>query len=365
MKLVCIKEKFKEYVSLASKVTSKNTTLPILNSILLVAENNLLKIRATNLDIGVEFEITSKIQKNGTVAVPGDILNNTLSCLPNDKNISLDLNNGNLEISTTNNSITIKSQEVEDFPTIPKIKEGESFNISSKKLTEGIKSVWYSASVSDIKPEISSVFIYPEDNYLLFVSTDSFRLAEKKIINKESADFPGIIIPFKNISEIVRVFDDINENINVVFNKNQISFNYKERHLTSRIISGIFPDYKQIIPKENKTEVIVLKQDIIDSLKLVNIFSDNFNKVNIKINKKDALFELSSKNDYGGNNTKIKATISGENIELGFNYRYIMDCFQSIPSDSIVLQFNGENKPMKIKGVGDDSFIYIVMPINK
>jgi len=365
MKLECGKEKLKECISLADRITSKNTTLPVLNSILLIADNNILKIRSTNLDVGVEFEIPAKIQKEGVIAVPGVVFNNTLSCLSNDKNISLDLINGNLEISTKNNTIIIKSQESEDFPTLPKIQDGESFIIPAQKIIEGVKSVLYSSSASDIKPEISSVFMYHENNSIIFVSTDSFRLAEKKIINKGINEFPGIIIPFKNINEIIRVFEGVDKDIKVMFNKNQISFYYDGVYITSRIIDGIFPDYKQIIPKEYTTEVVVLKQDLIDSLKLINVFSDKFNKVNIKIDIKNEVFELSSKNDTGENNTNINATVSGDDIDLCFNYRYIMDCFQSIRSDSVVLQFNGNNKPVIIKGVGDNSFTYLVMPINK
>jgi len=365
MKLICIKEKFKEYTSLADRITSKNTTLPVLNSVLLIAENNVLKIRSTNLDMGVEFSIPAKIQKNGTIAVPGTVLHNTLSCLPDCKQISLNIINGNLELSTDNNTIIIKSQESDDFPTLPKIQSGESFKISSEKIINGIKSVYYSSASSDVKPEISSIFIYPENNSLIFIATDSFRLAEKKIIYKEINNFPGIIIPIKNINEVSKIFEGVNKDIEVMFNKNQISFFCDDIYFTSRIINGIFPDYKQIIPKEKQTEVIILKQDFLDSLKLVNIFSDQFNKINIKIDTKKNIFKLSSKNNIGENNTNIKTTTLGENIEISFNYRYIMDCFQSIQADSIILQFNGENKPIVIKGVGDNSFTYLIMPINK
>ncbi|HED05741.1 MAG TPA: DNA polymerase III subunit beta [Ignavibacteria bacterium] len=365
MKIECGKDKLKEVIALASKITSKNTTLPVLNSILLTADNNTLKIRATNLDIGVEFTIPVKVYKTGVVAIPGNILNNTLINLLNNEKITLEVIGNNLEISIKNNTTTIKSEQFEDFPTLPKIQSGESFIIPSKKIINGLKSVWYSASVSDIKPEISSVFIYQENNLIIFVSTDSFRLAEKRIIHKGVKEFQGIILPFKNINEIIRVFDNLNKDINIIFNKNQISFSFDGIYLTSRIIDGVFPDYKQIIPKEYITEVVVLKQDIIDALKSINVFSDKFNKVNIKIDIKNGIFELFSKNDLGENNIKINTTLSGDDINLCFNYKYIMDCFQSITSDSITLQFSGDKKPMIIKEISDNSFTYLVMPINK
>jgi len=134
-----------------------------------------------------------------------------------------------------------------------------SFEIESKKLVEGIKSVFYSSSVSDIKPEISSVFMYTNNDNLIFVSTDSFRLAEKKVKIKGLEEIPGILIPFKNTGEILKIFGEIPGVLKVCFNKNQISFSSDNIYLTSRIIDGIFPDYRQIIPKDLLTEVVVLK----------------------------------------------------------------------------------------------------------
>ena len=122
--------------------------------------------------------------------------------------------------------------------------------------------MYYSSSVSDVKPEISSVYIYSNEDSLVFVSTDSFRLAEKKVKIKNIEEINGILIPFKNISEIIRIFGEISGDLNICFNKNQISFSYNGIYLTSRLVDGVFPDYRQIIPKESKTEVVVLKQDL-------------------------------------------------------------------------------------------------------
>ena len=137
-------------------------------------------------------------------------------------------------------------------------------------------------------------------------------------------------------------------------------------YLTSRVIDGSFPDYKQIVPKEFKTEVVVLKQDLLNALKLSNIFSDKFNQVNLLINPAKKIFELSSSNnDIGENKTYLDATLSGEEVQLGFNYKYFFDCFQSINSDSVSIRTNGAQKPIIVSGVSDNSFIYLIMPMNR
>ncbi len=365
MKLECEVEKLKNGIIQVEKITGKNLTLPVLNSILFIASGKSLKLRATNLSLGVEIEIPAKIEKEGVVAVPGSTLAGIFSNVFQNENIHSESIDGNLLVKTKKSRIKLKGQTHDDFPTIPMV-EGKKFEIEAKKLTEGIKAVYYSSSVSDIKPEISSVYIYSKEDNLVFVSTDSFRLAEKRIKFKETEEVPGILIPFKNIPEILRIFGEINDVVMVCFNKNQISFSSENTYLTSRIIDGVFPDYHQIIPKEFKVEAVVLKQDLLNALKLSNIFSDNFNQINLLIKPKDKIFELSSQNnDIGENKTYLDAAIRGEEMLLSFNYKYFLDCFQSINTDSISIRLNQSSRPMVISGSSDNSFTYLIMPMNR
>lgn len=238
--------------------------------------------------------------------------------------------------------------------------------INSSFLVQGIKSVSYSASMSDMKPEISSVYFYGESNSITFVSTDSFRLAEKKF------DVPGIsehfstIIPYKNANEIARIFDGSDDVLEVGFNKNQIYISSEDIYITSRLVGGIFPDYKQIIPTSRKTEIIALKKDLLEAIRLSNIFSDKFNQIDMKVIPEDKMFEIMSKNqDKGENTAKLEAVIDGEDVSISLNAKYLFDCLSFIGQDSVTIQFNGSNKPIVIRGVGDNSFTYLVMPMNK
>ena len=364
MKLECEIEKIKNAIYQVERITGKNLTLPVLSSVLFIASKKSLKLRATNLSLGIEIEIPAKIEKEGTVAVSGSVLTGIFSNIFQNENISLEEKDGNLLIKAKKSQIKLKCQPNEDFPTIPQV-DGSTFEIDAKKLIDGIKSVYYSSSVSDVKPEISSVYFYSKEDNLTFVSTDSFRLAEKKIKIKKLDDIPGILIPFKNIPEILRVFGEISGEIKICFNKNQISFSSDNVYLTSRVIDGIFPDYTQIIPKEFKTECVVLKQDLLNALKLSNIFSDKFNQVNLAVKPKSKVFELSSQNnEVGENKTYLDAAISGEDEEVSFNYKYFIDCFQSINSDSISIKFS-PSKPIVVSGVSDNSFVYLIMPMNR
>jgi len=366
MKAECIKEKFCFAVSKTEKITGKNMTLPILACILIEAKGNHLILKATNLDLGIEIKIPAKVTKEGVVAVPGVVLNSFLTNLTGDNNLFIEEKDGNLNVSGSTSQTTIKSYPCDDFPTIPKVKDGKIYEINSLDLVKGLKSVCYSSSLSNIKPELSSVYIHSKEESLVFVATDSFRLAEKLIKFKKNSDFENLLVPFKNVNDLLKIIGDEKEMLAINFTKNQLSFEYKDIYIVSRIIDGVFPDYQQIIAKEFKTEVIVLKQDLINILKLSNIFSDSFNQIKIKVSPKEKILEIRSKNaNVGENVNRLSATISGEEVEINFNHKYIIDCFQSINSDSVSLSFNGLNKPMVIRGVSDKSFTYLVMPMNR
>lgn len=366
MKAECTKEKFQFAVTKTEKVTGKNMTLPVLGCILIEAKDNTLILRATNLDLGIEVRVPAKVSKSGLVAVPGQVLNGFLSNLSEDGSVRLEEKDGNLYIESSGSHAVIKSFPTDDFPTIPQINDGKEYEISSLDFTQGLKAVWYSASMSSVKPELSSVYIHSDGEGLVFVATDSFRLAEKKVRVKKIEDFGQVLIPFKNVSDILKIIGDEKDILTVNFTKNQVSFRYRDVYLVSRVIDGLFPDYRQIIPKEFKTEVIVLKKDLLNVLKMSNIFTDSFNQMNIKVSPENKILELKTKNSSVGENiNRMSATITGEPIEINFNHKYIVECFQSVDSDSLILSFNGLNKPLLIKGVSDKTFTYLVMPMNR
>ncbi len=366
MKIECSVEKLKDAVGKADKIVGKTSSLESLRSILFIASGNSLKIRSTNLSLGLEIEIPAKIEVEGEVVVSGEVINNTLMNLSvSDKTIRLEKVNENLFLNNKKTAITIKSISSEDFPTIPTV-EGASFEIETEKFIDGIKAVFYSSATSDIKPEIASVYIYSQENNIFFVSTDSFRLAEKNIRTKKPAEVEGLIIPFKNVLEIIKLLSDTKGDMRVYYNKNQISFVSSGFYLTSRLINGSFPDYRQIVPKEYKTRAVLIKKDFIEAIRLSNVFSDKFNQIKLIIDPKAKKLEVYALNkDVGENKTFVDGALEGNAVDMNLNYKYVLDCFQSINEDSVVLEMNEVNRPMVIKGNGDKTFLYLIMPMNR
>jgi|TARA_Y100000310_G_scaffold122869_2_gene121613 DNA polymerase-3 subunit beta len=368
MKLELLKENTLNAISIAEKIVGKNLSLPVLSCLLLTVKKPKLTIKATNIDLGIEISIPSKVYEDGSAAIPGGILGTILSNIHTPSEIKLESVDNNIAVTTTTSKTLIKTQNHDDFPSLPQVNEAQPINIKAKSIMEGIRAVWYSASLSMVKPELASIYIYPHDGTLIFVATDSFRLAEKVIPVKNLKSFNPILIPFKNVLEVLRVLEYIGEeeDITVHLTQNQLAFSTPNVYLTSRLIDGSFPDYKQIIPKKTTTEVVVLKQDLISALKRANVFSDKFNQVRFEIKPSKKKFVLTSSNqDLGETAESIQAAVTGEDLSIHFNYKYISDCFQSISADSVTLTFSGLSKPVVIRGVSDNSFLYLVMPMNR
>lgn len=366
MKLEIIKEKFQNGVSACERVAGKHVSLPVLSCIILEAKKNNLTIKSTNLDVGIEITLPAKVESEGVVAISGGVLKSFLTNCQGDKSVSLELVGNELIVSVLGSKASIKTFPAEDFPAIPKISEGKSFSIDAKEFVHGVTSVWYSSSTSSIKPELSSVFVYPDGENLVFVATDSFRLAEKKIKTKKAKEALPILIPFKNVTEVAKILGEINEEVEILANKNQVSFLAEGIHITSRVVDGNFPDYKQIIPKEFVSSATVLKQDFSQALKLTGIFSDSFNQVILSVSKASKTLEVKTRNsDVGEGVQKVSGFIDGLDLVINFNHKYIFDCLQSIEGESIMLQFGGPGKPLVVSPDHNGSFTYLVMPMNR
>lgn len=366
MKIEGIKEQLENAFNKADKIAGKNPGLPVLSGFYLDARQNSLVIKATNLDLGISVTVPVKVNEPGIVVVPARVISSFISSLSNDRNIALNTKEQILEIKTKGTKTSIKTLSSEDFPIIPEITNDNAFSLPARDLVFGLRSVIYAAATGSIKPELSSISITHQGEFLVFAATDSFRLAEKKIKIRKVPHFKNILIPQKNAQEIVKIFDWGEEEVSLSIEEHQMALRSGNIYLVSRIIEGTFPDYRQIIPKEAASTAVLLKQDLINSLKTSLIFSDAFNQLTLRVSPKGKSFEIESKNSAVGESIQsVEAVLEGEDISINVNHRYFTDCFQSLNTDSISLSFKDQAKPIVIQGAGDTSFLYLVMPMNQ
>jgi DNA polymerase-3 subunit beta len=242
---------------------------------------------------------------------------------------------------------------------------GVSYTIQGTQFAYGIKTTAFAASQSSIKPELGSIYIFQKKEHALtFVATDSFRLVEKTVPFKGIVLEGSLLIPWRNALEIARIAEESSGDVTVVVGENQCSVANRTLTLTSRLVSGVFPDYEQIIPKEYGGEAVVLVKDLGAALKKTNIFLNKFMQLTLTVG--DKTLTLSSQSaDAGATTESIHATTSGEEMRLNFNQRYISEIIAHLTDDSVRLKFAGIGRPVVMSNVHDASLRYLVMPMNK
>lgn len=365
MKFETTLDALQQAVSGIARFAERKAHLPVLGCVLIVAEGSRLVLRATNLECGAEIVISAKVSEDGTVAVPAQIFAGFLSNAKG-KTVSCERKGEVCRVETERANASIKTFPHEDFPVLPRVSAEHSFTVKSADLVRAIRSVAYCASLSAIKPELQSVLVYGEAGKLTSVATDSFRLAEKQVPLKSSGSIPEILIPARNASELMRILENVQADVELYYNDNQLSLQTDGTYFTSRLVDGAFPNYRQIIPKNFSTEAVVLREDMASALKALSIFADKFAQVSLAIEPSKKSLVLSSRNpDVGEQVSTIKAAVSGEQVSVSFNGRYLADSLQGIQGDSVRLHSNGPGKAMLIKDASDDSFFYLAMPMNR
>jgi len=330
----------------------------------LEAKDGMITLQATNLEISIEMTLSGTITEEGIVAIPAQIFLQSIQFI-SQKEITLRTEDQVLQLETAGTSTSIKTFIADEFPNLSQL-QGEELKLQGSLFSFGIKSVAFAASQTSIKPELGSVSIQQKKEHsLTFVATDSFRLMEKTVSQKGLVFDQSIMIPQKNAIELARICDAIGEDPVLITNENQCALRFSSGvYVSSRLVTGNFPDYVQIIPKEYVTYVTVLKDDLIRSFKKTNIFLNKFRQVSLTITESD--ITISSQNNEVGHTTDtVRARVEGDELTLSFNQQYIMEPLNYINDDSVKMSFAGIGRAMVMQGMNDTSLRYLVMPMNK
>lgn len=374
MKVVCSTKLLKEAIAIADRNTGKNQTLPILQAVLFSTEKNTLSIRATNLETAIELSIPCKIEEQGSVVVSAKVVSSFLSNITDDE-ISIQDKKENVFIKTKSTETTIRGYSAEDFPLFPQIEHTHSLSVPAGSLKEGLQVASIAVSPSDMKPELASVCVKIFKNTIKFAATDSFRLSEQQEImqNINFQEQISLLIPQSTVIELLRLLDAIQQpesllgaedkDVILYFNKHQFVLKNKTIHFISRLTEGNFPDYDQIIPKQTKTEIVVKRHDILSAIKLASVLSGRLHELSLSFSPKKGITLRTSSQDTGDHTSELPATIQGDEITVKFNWRYLVDGIAQSKTEYVYFSLNGEQSPIIIKNKGDNSYIYLAMPM--
>jgi DNA polymerase-3 subunit beta len=366
MKIHIQKDEFGKAVSDVVRFAErKSATLPVLSAIVIVAGNDGIKFRATNLETGIDRSVQGEASEAGVVAIPAQVLREISTSFSGNGTLVLETSGDTVLLSSGSVKSTIKTLPYEDFPILP-FPEAPSatFSLPGVVFKNVVTSVLSCASVSTIRPELASVLISGEGGTIKAVATDSFRLAEKYAPLEGKTSIFSMLLPARNATDILQVLPDTELTINI--DDHQCSFVWSEGSLTTRLVSANYPDYGSIIPKTFAAEATVLKKDFEAALRRTTVFSDSFQKVRLAIDPSSKKVSFSARNnDVGDSAESITAAVTGDSVELSFNHRYLGAPLSLIASENLSLSASGIGRPLVIRGAGDNTYLYLVMPMNQ
>ena len=379
MKIIILQEKLKEGLLLVERIVSKSLSLPVLNNTLITTEKNFLKLSATDLELGINFWLLTKIEKEGQAVVPVKTLCSFINLISN-KQVFLESSGLDLLVKYNNHQTQIKGVSPEDFPIIPVLSDEKTLLVNSADFCQGLDQVINFTTPSPTRPEISGVYISFQKEQIIMAATDSFRLGEKKIAfenrNKKTADFLGkessFILPSRAAKEIINIFGDREGYIKIYFSQNQTMFEvqmeeteHPKIQLVSRLIDGNYPNYQEIIPKKFNTIIVLQRAEFLNQIKLASLFSNRSNEIKLKIEAKEKKMEISSQNPEVGNYSSVltPTQIKGDSVEISFNHRFLAEGILNIKSPEIIFELNGDEGPGVLKPADEQNYIYLIMPV--
>ncbi|NTV41111.1 MAG: DNA polymerase III subunit beta [Candidatus Moranbacteria bacterium] len=380
MKVTCTQENFKKAIYSTERVVGKQITLPILENILIETDSGMLKISATNLEIGVFLKIGAKIEEEGKITVPARLLSNFVNNFPASSTVSLTVVDQTLHIESGSSKAQIKGLMANDFPIIPEMAGSFLFSLPAQEMKESLPRLISCVSLDSTRPELTGLNMVLAKEEIRIAATDSFRLAESIVtLKKEDPSVynlffektSSIIVPQTTFSEVLRVIGQETQDIKIGIEESQIFFQIDNVRIVSRLINGRYPEYRQIIPQQFVTRVVLEKNDVLRAVKIAGIFTNSkAGEIKFSVDLEQKILNVQSRaEEVGENQSIIKANIEGPAQSALFNPRYMVDGLQTIATPRLALLMNSNSSPAVLRMVQGEnneeiaSFTYVIMPI--
>ncbi len=357
------KDALVEGIQIVQNAVSQKSSLPILSNVLLEAENNILKLTATDLDMGICSNIPVFVEQSGAITVPAKKFFDIVKALPDGSEITVSMKKNNfVTIKSGKASFKIIGLPKDEFPQLPEFKDIDAITMEKSVLKEMFNLTDFAVSRDDTRYVLNGIFLSIVKDKMTMVATDGRRLANviKPLPVKTLVD-RSVIIPSKTVQEVKRMLTDDGE-VTIKFSDNQILFSFENCFILSRLIEGEYPNYKNVIPEKSNKEVTVEREMFLSASRRASIFTDQ-DSMAIKLNISRKKMTISKNTPYLGEaKEEIEIEFSGNSdIEIGFNPRYLIDVLKSIQDENIVFELNDSNKPGVVRR--GDEYIYVVLPM--
>lgn len=347
----------------------KRTTIPILSNVLMKAEDGVLSLATTDMDLEISESVAANVDKSGATTAPAATLFDIVKKLPEDSAVVLELDaSGNqMTVKAGRSNFRLACLPVADFPEIGQGNLPASFSIPANELRNLIDRTKFAMSAEETRYYLNGIYLHAADSnglpVLRAVATDGHRLARFEMpLPEGAADMPGIIIPRKTVGELRKLVEEAGDAIKVSLSENKIRFAFDHIVLTSKLIDGTFPDYQRVIPKGNDKIIEVNPKAFSRAIDRVSTISDGKSRA-VKIALNGKTMTLSANSPEAGSATEDLEINGNDNMEIGFNARYLLDITQQIEGDGCRLTLADSGSPTIIEDSSDASALYVLMPL--
>lgn len=353
-----------------SGVITSNPVVPILENVLFEIEGGNLLITASDLQTSVMVELQVESKEDGSVAIPAKILIETLKNLPEQPvTFSIDDQNYNIEINSDNGRYKLAGENSADFPKVPGVNDGYSSDINSEILNSAISNTIFSTSTDELRPAMTGVFFKLASTRCTFVSTDGHRLVKyiRTDIKGDEVDH-DMILPRKSLNLLKSILPtDKSSDIKLDFNASNAYFSFENIKMVCRLIDERYPDYDNVIPSDNSNSVTITKSELLGSLKRISIYANKTtNQVRFKISGSEILISAEDLDFSNEANERISCEHDGDDIEIGFNAKFLIEMLSNIESEKVILKLSEPNRAGLLipEDINDNEDItMLVMPV--
>jgi len=378
MRLVCSQNQLTSSLSLCSRAVSSRPTHPVLANILLVADQKAqtLSLTAFDLNLGIQVVFPVQVVESGSVTLPAKLLGDIVSRLPNeDITLAVEKSDAIASIICGSGRYQVHGLPVEEFPELPKIPDsGQTTYLPVESLILGLDSALFATSTDESKRVLTGVHVTASTDFLEFAATDGHRLSvvQTKFLDEEAAPVNGnqtnleVTIPAKALRELERMLKNQKEGVvTVKFDQNQMIFVLANQTLTSRLLDGAYPNYNQLIPKQFERQITLEKDIFISALERIAVLADQKNnivKLSINATAQEILASVEAP-DVAMGRESVLAQISGDDLDIAFNIKYLLDGLKALPSKEIQLKINTATSPAILTPIGAINMTYLIMPV--
>ncbi len=362
MKFTVNKSDISEAVTNIQRAVSSKTSIPALEGILLNASENHLELCAYDLELGITTTIPAQIAETGKSVLSAKYFSEIVRKTPSET-ITVAVDEKNIaSIESGYSKFTIIGISAEEFPELPKPTDAMGIELPSALLKSMIRQTLFAVAESDAKPIHQGSLFQLENGKLDMVSVDGYRLAKRteQVNFKESLSF---VVPGKTLGEISRILKDNDSTVAISAGKRHILFNIENYTVISSLLEGEFLNYKAAIPAESKTDVVVRTREAIESVERVSLLITDRLKSPIRCLFANNEIKLSCTTSMGRASDQLDVEIKGDEVEIGFNNRYLLEALRNTECDEVVIQLGGPLSPMKIVPKEGDSFLFLVLPV--